>query len=85
MVKNDPKPTAKILDVEVKCAVFQTRSGIKAKKGDVIAIPSDEKHQSPAIRQALKSGNLRAVKAQTDLGPVTSEPADGTGVGRLDS
>jgi len=52
----------------VRAATLETRDFV-AKRGDVVEIPADEKEQSPAIRYALKSGNLVVV----DLAPVKSE------------
>ncbi len=85
--KTEQKATVKMIDVEVRAGYLETRDGIKAKKGDVISIPADGTLQTPSIRQALRSGNLRSVRAQTDLAPVTSEPAetaDGTNVKTLE-
>jgi len=65
----------KTLTVEVRAALLVTRSGIKAKKGDVITIPADEMKQTGAIRHTLKSGGLKVIDATTDLKPVTSVPA----------
>jgi len=76
----------KTLQVEVRATTFETRTGIKAKRGDVIDIPADVTKQTGAIRHGLRSGNLKAVTAETDLKPVRSEAAeqkDG-GVRRLD-
>lgn len=63
------------LKVEVKATTLETRSGIKAMKGDIITIPADVKQQTGAIRHALRSGNLKVIDAATDLKPVTSTPA----------
>jgi len=84
MARETPK-NPKTIDVEVKAGYLETRDGIKAKKGDMITIPTDPAQQSPAIRQALKSGNLRAPKVTTDLPATTSvEATDGTNVKQLD-
>ncbi len=68
----------KTLKVEVRAATLQTRTGIIAKKGDIISIPADEKNQTGSIRHGLRSGNLRVITAETDLKPVTSIPAAAT-------
>ena len=69
------KSAEKTLMVEVRATLIETRSGLKAKRGDMITIPADEKNQTGAIRHALKSGGLKVINATTDLKPVTSEPA----------
>jgi hypothetical protein len=60
-----PKKTVK---AEVRATVIETRDFV-AKRGDVVEIPVNEKDQSPAVRHALKSGNLVLI----DLAPVKSE------------
>jgi len=55
MAKNDT------MRVEVRAASFETRSGIKAKRGDVIEVPADSADQSNLIRHGLRSGNLKRV------------------------
>jgi hypothetical protein len=73
------------MEVEVRAGYIETRDGIKAKRGDTITIPAESAKQSPSIRQALKSGNLRAAKVTADL-PATgsTEATDGTNVRQLE-
>ena len=58
----------KKVKAEVKATTLETKD-FKAKRGDIVEIPADEKEQSPAVRHALKSGNLVII----DLKPVKSE------------
>ncbi len=58
----------KTVKAEVRATTLETRN-FKAKRGDTVEIPVDEKEQSPAVKHALKSGNLVII----DLKPVTSE------------
>ena len=69
------KSAEKILTVEVRATRIETRSGINAKRGEVITIPADATKHTGAIRHALKCGGLKVVDATTDLKPVTSVPA----------
>jgi SepF-like predicted cell division protein (DUF552 family) len=62
------KPVKKTLKAEVRATTLETKD-FSAKRGDVVEIPADEKKQSPAVKHALKSGNLVVL----DLAPVTSE------------
>ena len=72
MAKKTPvKRTGPMLEVVVKAGYIESRDGIKGKKGETIQIPENPKEQSPAIRQALKSGKLKAVQAAADLPPTT--------------
>jgi len=61
----------KKVKAEVRAATLETKDFV-AKRGDVVEIPADEKEQSPAVKHALKSGNLVII----DLKPVTSEEAE---------
>jgi len=67
--------TEKTVEVEVRAGIFETRTGIKGKKGDVISIPADEAKHTGSIRHGLRTGNLKPVLAETDLKPVTSVDA----------
>ncbi|RLI75996.1 hypothetical protein DRP05_13705 [Archaeoglobales archaeon] len=58
----------KKVKAEVRATYIETKDFV-AKRGDVVEIPADEKEQSPAVKHALKSGNLVII----DLKPVTSE------------
>ena len=58
------------LKAEVRATTLETKS-FRAKRGDVVEIPADEKEQSPAVKHALNTGNLVVI----DLKPVTSENA----------
>jgi len=72
MAKKTPvKRTGPMLEVVVKAGYIESRDGIKGKKGETIQIPENPKEQSPAIRQALKSGKLKVVQAAADLPPTT--------------
>lgn len=70
MAKAKPAKPAK-LKAEVRATTLETKD-FTAKRGDVVEIPADEKKQSPAVRHALKSGNLVII----DLTPVTSEEVE---------
>jgi len=59
----------KNIKAEVKATALETRD-FKARKGDIVEIPAEEKRQSPAVKHALQSGNLVII----DLEPVKSKP-----------
>jgi len=65
MAKMAKKKTVK---AEVRATTLETKD-FRARRGDIVEIPADEKEQSAAIRHAFKSGNLVIL----DLKPVTSE------------
>ena len=75
--------TEKTMRVEVRANTLETRGGIKAKKGDIIEIPSEESKQTGAIRHALRSGNLKPIPTEKDLAPVRSVSADEAGPGSV--
>lgn len=84
MARDNTPP--KTIEVEVRAGYIETRDGIKAKRGDTITIPADPAKQSPSIRQALKSGNLRTAKVTADIPAAGfTEVTDGTNVRQLDS
>lgn len=62
------KTKKKTIKTEVRATVIETKDFV-AKIGDIVEIPANEKSQSPAVKHALKSGNLVVV----DLEPVKSE------------
>lgn len=61
----------KTIKAEVRATVIETKDFV-AKRGEVVEIPANEKNQSPAVRHALKSGNLVII----DLAPVKSEEVE---------
>ena len=62
------KVKPKTVKAEVRATYLETKD-FTAKRGDVVEIPADEKKHSPAVKHALKSGNLVVI----DLAPVASE------------
>lgn len=65
----DPAPT---IPVVVRCSTIELRNGTKAKRGEVIQVPVDETHQTPATRWGLRTKNLVPVDTTIDLPAVTS-------------
>lgn len=70
--REEPCAPPEPMDVEVRSGAIELRGGVKAKKGDIIQVPRDEAHQSPATRWGLKTGNLVRVATTIDPPPVTS-------------
>ncbi len=52
--------------------MIELRDGTKAKRGEVIQVPADEAHQTPATRWGLRTGNLVPAGTTIDLPAVTS-------------